>query len=159
MHEASALLWEERELLDVLLFKLEAEQMMLTAGNTRWLNRATQEVAAVQERLSRVGLARAVELNGVAAEWNAPEGAGLRELAEHAPDGPWGEILTSHAAGLAATVSEVEQVRSANEHLIRGALRATQETLADSSTSTSTYNARGVTDQGRGVARLIDKEM
>ncbi|MFE6967031.1 flagellar protein FlgN [Agromyces sp. NPDC057679] len=159
MHEASALLWEERELLDVLLFKLEVEQMLLASGNSRWLNRSTQEVDAVQNRLGRVGLARAVELDGVAAEWQAPPECGLRELAEHAPEGPWAEILNAHAAGLAQIVTEVEAIRSSNEQLIRGALRATQETLADSTASPSTYNARGITDNGRGAARLIDKEM
>ena len=32
IHELSALLWRERELLDVLTFKLEEEQLLLTAG-------------------------------------------------------------------------------------------------------------------------------
>ena len=42
-HELSALLWRERELLDVLQFTLEVEQLLLTAGNTRWLNGASAE--------------------------------------------------------------------------------------------------------------------
>ena len=35
IHELSALLWRERELLDVLTFKLEEEQLLLTSGKSR----------------------------------------------------------------------------------------------------------------------------
>jgi len=48
-HELSALLWRERELLDVLQFTLEVEQLLLTTGNTRWLNRASTETPTVSD--------------------------------------------------------------------------------------------------------------
>src|SRR4051812_39244560 len=40
--EVSNVLWRERELLEMLLFKLEEEQLLLTAGRTRWLPHATR---------------------------------------------------------------------------------------------------------------------
>lgn len=159
MHEVSALLWAERELLEALLFKLEEEQLLLTSGRTRWLPRATQEIDAIQQKLRETGLARAVEVETVATEWGAPTGTSLRELTEKAPDGPWAEILTSHANALTGLVSEIKNVQDSNEHLIRGAIRSTQETLADASTSTSIYNAHGVTDTGRSASHLFDKEL
>ena len=46
-NELSALLWRERELLELLTFKLEEEQLLLTAGRTRWIEHATREVEQV----------------------------------------------------------------------------------------------------------------
>ena len=37
--ELSNVLWRERELLEMLLFKLESEQLVLAAGRTHWLAR------------------------------------------------------------------------------------------------------------------------
>ncbi|HUX71839.1 MAG TPA: flagellar protein FlgN, partial [Cellulomonadaceae bacterium] len=39
--QLSDVLWQERHLLELLLFKLEEEQMILTSGRTRWLGHAT----------------------------------------------------------------------------------------------------------------------
>ena len=38
------ILWRERELLELLLFKLEEEQLVLASGRGRWLAHATHEV-------------------------------------------------------------------------------------------------------------------
>ncbi len=35
--ELSAVLWRERELLETLLFKLEAEELIIASGRSRWL--------------------------------------------------------------------------------------------------------------------------
>src|SRR5438045_4734995 len=35
--ELSSILWRERDMLELLLFKLEEEQLVLAAGRTRWL--------------------------------------------------------------------------------------------------------------------------
>ena len=53
VQDLSARLWHERELLDLLTFKLEEEQLLLTAGRTRWISHATREVEQVLERLRR----------------------------------------------------------------------------------------------------------
>ena len=45
--EVSSILWRERELLELLLFKLEEEQLLLAAGRSRWLGHATREVEMV----------------------------------------------------------------------------------------------------------------
>ena len=43
LQEVSTTLWQERNLLELLLFKLEEEQLLLAAGRTRWLARATRD--------------------------------------------------------------------------------------------------------------------
>src|SRR5688500_16797740 len=71
----SAILWRERELLEMLLFKLEEEQLLLTAGTTRWLTFATREVEQVLERLRQTGLERAVAVSSLAVAWGIDEDA------------------------------------------------------------------------------------
>src|SRR5690606_17023831 len=58
--ELSNLLWQERQLLDRLLFKLKVEQMLLAAGETRWLPMATTEAEEVLLATREVSLSRDV---------------------------------------------------------------------------------------------------
>ena len=83
--ELSALLWKERELLELLTFKLEEEQLILTSGKSRWLSHATREVEQVVDRLRMAGLGRTVEVAAVAKEWGTEESATLRDLVAQAP--------------------------------------------------------------------------
>jgi hypothetical protein len=82
LNEVSTILWRERQLLELLLFKLEEEQLLLAAGRTRWLAHATREVESVLEELKHAELARAVEVARVAEELGITGESSLRELAE-----------------------------------------------------------------------------
>ena len=64
----SALLWRERELLELLVFKLDEEQLLLSAGRSRWVQHATREVEQVLELVREAGLGRSVEVAAVALE-------------------------------------------------------------------------------------------
>ena len=46
VNDLSAVLWRERELLELLTFKLEEEQLLLAAGRSRWISHASREVVA-----------------------------------------------------------------------------------------------------------------
>jgi len=66
--EVSDILWRERELLDVLLFKLDQERLLLAEDNVRWLARANHEIDVVLEELRLTELTRAMEVDTLAAE-------------------------------------------------------------------------------------------
>ncbi|HYT40470.1 MAG TPA: flagellar export chaperone FlgN, partial [Acidimicrobiia bacterium] len=95
LREVSAILWRERHLLELLLFKLDEEELVLAAGRTRWLPQATHEVEMVLEEIRQTELERAVEVSRMAVDLGLPAGAGLRQLAESAPE-PWQGMLTEH---------------------------------------------------------------
>ena len=68
--DLSSVLWRSRELLELLLFKLEEEQLLLAANRSRWLAHATREVEVVLDRLiaeDRLRI-RAGRLTGIAAD-------------------------------------------------------------------------------------------
>ena len=76
LSELSGVLWRERQLLELLLFKLEEEQLILTSGKTQWLGHATREVESVLDQIRGVELGRAVEAEDAALALGLEPGAG-----------------------------------------------------------------------------------
>jgi hypothetical protein len=108
----SNLLWRERDLLELLLFKLEEEQLLLAAGKKRWIARARHEVGLVREEMAQTALARAIEVETVARGLSLPAGSCLRELAQTVPS-PWGDVLGDHRDHLLALSREAEEMAGA----------------------------------------------
>ncbi|MCK2026553.1 flagellar protein FlgN [Microbacterium sp. SSW1-47] len=157
-NELSMQLWRERELLEMLLFKLDEQQLLLAAGRSHWIQFAAREIDQVLDRLRSAGLARAVEVAGVAQEWGASDEATITELIEHAPEGAWADVLTDHLRALVRLTAEVEQMRDSTAEQLSGVLRATQETIAALGVESGEYTTRG--DRAReDSARIIDTEM
>ncbi|KGJ79507.1 flagellar biosynthesis protein FlgN [Cryobacterium roopkundense] len=158
-NELSALLWRERELLELLVFKLEEEQLLLQGGKSRWLQHATREVEQVLTLVREAGLGRSVEVAALATEWGSSQDATLRELAASAPSGPWTEILGAHLKAMADLTTQIKQLKDVNEQFIRAASRSTQETLAGLNPDVKTYDAHGATDVAATAARLFDRNL
>jgi hypothetical protein len=115
--EVSTILWRERNLLELLLFKLEEERLVLTAGLDRWLPRATREVELVLAELQRIEEPRSGALDGVAAELGLQPGRTLREVAAAAP-APWGGLLEQHREAFVATTREIGPLERAHRKLL-----------------------------------------
>jgi transposase len=158
-NELSALLWRERELLELLSFKLEEEQLLLTAGRSRWVQHATREVEQVLQRLRSTGLARSVAAAAVAREWGTDEDAPLRELVAHAPAGPWSDIFTGHLHALTQLTAQIKGLRDENEQFLRAAARSTQETMAAVSLAPTTYDSSGASGRAASGSRLVDRTL
>jgi hypothetical protein len=127
LSQLSDVLWKERNLLELLLFKLEEEQLVLTSGRTRWLGHATREVETVLDQIRDAELGRSAEADEVARELGLEEGVSLLTLSEHAP-APWDELLRAHRDAF---------VTLAMSH------RATQETLLSLQETVQTYDGQG----------------
>ena len=158
-NELSALLWRERELLEFLVFKLEEEQLLLTAGKSRWLQHATREVEQVVDRLRTAGLGRSVEVAALAKQWGTDEDATLRELVTHAPAGPWSEIFSAHLLAMTDLTNQIKELRDHNEQFLRAAARSAQETLAGATATAGTYDARGMSGPVATSARFVDESL
>jgi hypothetical protein len=154
-NELTALLWRERELLDLLIFKLTEEQLLLTGGQTRWLGHATSEVEATIKLLRTAGLARTVEISVIAKDWGLDGEPTLLELAAVAP-APWGEIFTSHHSAMSGQAAQIKVLRDSNESFLRAASRSTQETLASLRPEAGTYNSQGVTGSQSSSPSIFD---
>lgn len=155
-NELSLQLWHERELLEMLLFKLEEQELLLAAGRSRWIQHATREIEQVIERLRAAGISRVVEADAVAAEWGAKDGATIHDLIDHAPES-WRDIFVDHLRVLNQVTTEIGRLRDVNSEQLRAAMRATQETIAGLGETAGEYTTRG--EHARDdSARILDTE-
>jgi len=157
--ELSTVLWRERELLELLMFKLEEERLLLTSGNNKWLPFATREVEQVLERIRESGIERAMCIEALSEDWGAGEEPTLRAIIAHAPTDAWRDNFQGHLQALTELAAAIAELRDANLTYLRAASRATQETLATLSAEVATYNSRGDTGYAPTVAQLFDGSM
>lgn len=159
LEQLSEVLWRERHLLELLLFKLEEEQLVLSSGRTRWLGHATREVETVLDEIRAAELGRAVEADQAATLLGLDPGVSLAELAAHAPS-PWDELLRAHRDAFATLTAEISSLADGNRELLAVSHRAAQETLMSLQDTVQTYDGLGqrahvaVTD-----ARLVDRSI
>lgn len=129
LQEVSTTLWQERNLLELLLFKLEEEQLLLAAGRTRWLARATREVEVVLDRIREAEIMRSMEVDDVAASLALEPGPSLQLLAESVP-APWDTMFRDHRQAFLEVTEEITTLANANRELVARGQRATQDFLA-----------------------------
>jgi hypothetical protein len=126
--EVCDILWRERELLDSLIFKLDEQHLLLSAGKQRWLPKASREIELVLEQLRLIEVSRAIAVDAVAAELGIEPGASLSALAEAAP-APWNDLLVAHRQALIDASREVCAVADDNRDAVGLAARSAQRML------------------------------
>lgn len=156
--EVSSTLWRQRELLELLLFKLEEEQVLLASGRSRWLARATREVEVVLEEIRRAELLRAVQVDDVAAELGLGPGPSLRAMADASPE-PWRSLLHEHRQAFMTATTDIQAMADANRSLLASGHRAARETLMVLTQTADTYSPTGSAAAPTSSARLIDEAM
>jgi FlgN protein len=154
--EVSTVLWRERELLELLLFKLEEEQLVLTSGRSRWLARATREVEVVLTEIRRTELARATEVDDAAAALGLGANPSLTELAD-ACNEPWSGLLRDHRKAFLTLTAEITALAELNRDLLSSGQQATRDVLLSITGEGQTYTPRGATAAAIPRARLMDE--
>lgn len=157
MAELSTALWRERELLEVLLFKLEEEQLLLAAGRSEWLARATREVEVVLEAIANSEVIRAIEVDVVAVSMGLPSNSSLGDLARAAP-APWGELLADHRRAFLELTGRITGLSETNRDLINSGQRAVVTALATLAgpAEPKMYGPAGTTVIGSGRSTFLD---
>ena len=158
LNEFSGVLWRERQLLDLLLFKLEEEQLILTSGRTQWLGHATREVEAVLAQIREAELGRAIEADEACREVGVEPGSSLLTIAVHAP-APWRDVLAQHHEAFVELTEQINALAEGNRELLATSHRAAQETLLSITESVQTYDPRGVAAAAGGAATMLDKAL
>ncbi|MGN6090509.1 MAG: flagellar export chaperone FlgN [Actinomycetales bacterium] len=156
--EVSSVLWRERELLELLLFKLEEEQLLLSSGRTRWLARATREVEMVLGEIRKAEVLRAAEVEVAGAQLGLGSSPSLSQLAERAPE-PWRGLLREHRNAFHTMTAEISAMAEANRELLTAGQRATREALLALNDEVTTYSASGGSAPVLARAGLIDEAM
>jgi hypothetical protein len=156
--DLSSTLWRVREMMDLLLFKLEEEQLVLAAGKTRWLPHATREVEMVLEQIRMTEVLRAAQVDAVAAELGLPPAPSLQALAA-ATNAPWSDLFQQHRAAFLTATAEITAMAEANRELLTAGARAVHEALMNVSGSVETYGRSGETVGAGRSSRLVNEAM
>jgi hypothetical protein len=154
--ETSTILWRQRELLSLLLYKLEVESLVLAAGRSRWLGAATYEVEIVLEQIRENEVFRAIAVDDLALELGLPPGPSLGQLVD-ALDEPWQSTFADHRRELISISAEIDAAVRTNRGLLTSGQRAVQEALRTVTGANDLYrpDGRAATASHR-AARLFD---
>jgi FlgN protein len=156
--DLAAVLWRQRELLELLAYRLECEQLMLAAGRNRWLPAATAEVETLLDELTVIDMQRAAVSDAAARDLGLPSGATLEEVAGTAQP-PWTEVLIEHRNALLAITGELAGLAEASRAMTAAGLAAVETTLASLGgrvgATSQGYDARGRTDVISGAGRSV----
>ncbi|GGT08375.1 hypothetical protein GCM10010156_76740 [Planobispora rosea] len=156
--DLSSTLWRIREMMDLLLFKLEEEQLVLAAGKTRWLPHATREVEMVLEQIRKTEVLRAAQVDAVAEELGLPPAPSLQALAA-AAGAPWSDLFLQHRNAFLTLTAEISAIAEANKELLTAGARAVQEALMNVTGSVTTYSRSGETVGAGRSSRLVNEAM
>jgi len=158
--EVSNILWRERQLLELLVFKLEEEQLVLAAGRTRWLAHATREVETILAEIKRLELDRAVHVEALGHVLELGPLPTLRDISEAAP-APWDRIFAEHRKALLELAQEIDSVAQSNRDLLGRGQQATRDALATiGDVGLDEYSHTGAAQSDRSAAaalRMIDQ--
>lgn len=154
--DLSSILWRERELLELLLFKLEEEQLVLAANRSRWLAHATREVEMVLDQVRRTEVVRAAEVEAVGRGYSLGPNPSLVEVAE-AVEEPWRGLLRQHRAAFLTLSAEIQALAAANRDLLSSGQRAAREAMLAVSGTVETYGRRGESVSSASRTRLVDE--
>jgi hypothetical protein len=157
LSDVSNILWRERQLLELLVFKLEEEQLVLAAGRSRWLAHATREVETVLGEIKRIELERAVQVAHAGRELGISGSPTLRELAALTPT-PWDGIFSEHRRALLTLAQEIDAITKSNRELLQRGDRAAREALtAMGEIDIDAYDARGTLPDRSLALRIVDE--
>jgi hypothetical protein len=130
LSEISNILWRERRLLELFVFKLEEEHFVLASERSRWLLHATREVETVLAEIQHVELELAMAVAGSTGELGMSDAPSLRELAAIAPP-PWDGIFAEHRHALLRLAHEIDAVTASNRDMLQRGLLAAREVIGE----------------------------
>lgn len=157
--ELSHVLWQQRDLVTQLIYRLEVQQLMLAWGRTRWINLSTEDVeGAIQDVHDQEAVRMALVADLAPLLGTAPD-ASLRDLILATPD-PWDTILSEHHTEFLRLSAEAEDAAKANSDLLHHQLSDVRNLLQSfGSSPEQAYGARanGATT-APSSAVLVDRE-
>lgn len=131
MDELVTSLARERQLLDLLLFRLVEVRLLLTAGESRFLPFAAAEVEQATKRMQEAELRRWVLVSRLVRELGVDgESMTLDALARHSVE-PYRTIFADHRSAFLQLVAEIGEVTAENRRRAAGAVPEAEMVLTE----------------------------
>jgi hypothetical protein len=142
LSDLATALWDVRDAMGTVLFKLATERLVVAAGEVRWLADANRELEIALDRLRSLELVRAIESDAAAADAGLAPGTTLAALADDAPE-PWSGMLLGHRTALLELADEIAAAAAQNRRLLDAGSRRIRQTLHSITSSTGDYGQAG----------------
>lgn len=121
-------LWEERLVVEQLLYRLTCSRLLLERGEHRFVTRAMDEVQVEVDRLRDVELLRSCTVQELAASVGVPEAELSLDVLVLRTDGPWPRVFGNLRAAFTELAEEIDEAVTANRELAtKGLLRVREE--------------------------------
>lgn len=137
LRELSEVLWREREQLELVLFKLEEQRLLLVDGQSRWVGHASREVEFVLDQVGQMELTRALAMAVAASRLRLPEDASLRVIGSKAPS-PWPSVMDRHLSALERLARQMLALAAVNRGLLNEALGELRSVMSSDPARAST---------------------
>ncbi len=159
MEKLSLVLWQERDLMDTLLYRLEIEQLVLTNGRTDWLMRAAREVESVLQEMRETEVLRAVAAAEAAESLGLAGDAPLREIAACCQE-PWRTTLMDHHEVFTTTVRRLVDLAESNRYLLTQGYHSARETLLGMAGQVpDSYGQDGAAVTAAPLSQFVDRSV
>lgn len=151
----------ERQILELLLFRLVEARLVLSADETRFIAQATREVEEVVSSLRSSERRRSGAVDQLALRLGvSPEEVTLGFLVLNSPE-PYSTIFRRHRDAISELATEIEQLTLENRRLATVAARNVSDTLDAiiGSAPVTTYTAVGRTSDRQSVLQTTLDEV
>lgn len=147
LQQLAETLWEERHVVEELLYRLTCARLLLAADEHRFLPAAIDEVDQVVGELREIELHREGQLADIAVELGTGEGLPSLQLLVSTAPPPYDRVFADHRTAFLRLADEVEATTRANRELASQALGRVRSSLdslnGPAAATTSTYDAAG----------------
>jgi hypothetical protein len=164
LSQLNEVLWAERRLLDVLLYRLVSAKLVLAADEKRFIPLAMAEVERTLEKIRVAELQRSLVIGRLALAWGVPrEELSLVQLVDWAPE-PARTLFEDHRTACMELTAEIEQVSRENKQLASAGLTEVRQLVelvvgpqAMATVDGGAYTQRGALERPAEIAYRVDE--
>lgn len=162
LDELSRVLWRQRELIELLDYRLEVQRLVLMGGRPDHLQRALGDVETAMDEIRRLERNRDLVVRECAGRIGLAPDATLSMLKDSVAE-PWSSRLAEHQNALLALVAATERNAAANREIAAQGAAETRGVIDEitGTPSLSGYGPNGTRNSGGGLSRpaLVDREV
>jgi hypothetical protein len=156
--ELSRVLWQQRDLIERLEYRLEVQQLIMVAHRTDRLATAVGEVEAAIEQIRLAEERRLQVVREVASALGLPPTATITQI-RAVVDPPWDYVLSDHHAAFLRLVASTEELTSRNRELAHHGLGDARTAVAHLGGATPrTYGKKGDRSSLSLPPTLVDQQ-
>jgi hypothetical protein len=162
--QLNEVLWAERRLLDVLLYRLVSAKLVLASDEKRFVPLALAEVERAMEKIRVAELQRSLVIGRLSLAWGVPrDELSLVYLADWAPE-PARTLFEDHRTACLELTAEIEQVSRENQRLAAAGMSEVRQLLEQvvgpevmATVDGGAYTQRGARERPAEIAYRVDE--